>query len=409
MKKRVFTAAACALTLLLTLVGSTMAADTPAPGTVINKSNIDQYKHLFPAEFLGAFTTGWGLLDPFSITVKTPEPNPLHPTWIELSKKNRGKYSLNSEGYITGGHFKDIIGFPFPDTKPGDENFALKYMWNFEYRYQYDDQFIKFYSFNKRRGEKCNVDLVENFNMFFQGRLFDDPKPLYDNANDFRSCILIRILDPPVQRNFITTMIRYMDPRKDDVTYMYLPSMRRVLRGEAGERSTPVMGSTQAPDDFNGFAGRIADFTYEFKGEETVLAVTHSNLGFESVKDPKGYENLPFETENWEPVPCYVIDITPKNPKYPQSLKRIYVDKRNYQTHYTFAWDRGGKLWKLWCLSAKPTKASDNGDVTPWTSCVLGMDIQLGYGTSVIGNWENNGHGYTDTDFSIAAMRKMGR
>ena len=173
------------------------------------------------------------------------------------SAKNKGKYSIDSEGYIAGGDYASIAGFPFPDLDPDDKDFAIKLMWNYDYRYKCDAMHSEFMNFQKRRGESVNISTVESWQLQFQNRLYLDPKPLYETKNGLRQINFLRNLYPPVQKNFMTLLVRYIDQKAADATFLYLPSLRRTLRGEAGERSTPIQSSTQAPDDFEGgFAGR---------------------------------------------------------------------------------------------------------------------------------------------------------
>jgi hypothetical protein len=379
----------------------------PQPGQTIDKSNYETYKHLFPEEYLDAFTTGWGLIEPLSITIKESVPNPFPKVFLEASEKNRGKYDLDADGYITGGAFEEIVGFPFPDISPDDQNFAAKLMWNFDYRYQFDDNVSKFITFQKRTGSAVSTSIVESYQISFQNRMFDDPKPLYKTRNGLRSVNFLKTVHPPVQKNFITFLIRSIDQKAPDTTYIYLPSMRRVLRGEAGQRSTPINSSTQAPDDFQVFSGRIPEFNYKLVGEQKLIVLGDAKLGYTEMKGKK-FDNIPVEKENWMLKDVYVIDIIPKDEKYPQGRKRIWIDKENYWAYYGAAYDRAGALWKVW-HSAVSIEPMAGGGKVPFMKGMLGMDIQLGYATQMCTDWTFNGNGLTEADASVAAIRKNAR
>ena len=385
------------------------AQNLPAPGTVIDKTNIDQYKKLFPEEFIDAFTTGWGLIKPLRITVKESAPYGANQLYLELSQKNRDKYSLDKDGYITGGPYEEINGYPFPDVTPDDPDFAAKFMWNFDYRYRCDDQTYDFYNFSKRVGDQpVSYDHLRGYRISFSGRVVDDPKPMYQTKNKLRNVDCFKAIHPPVQRNFANMLGRYLDPKKADYTYMYLPSMRRVLRGEAGERSTPIMSSTQAPDDFNGFDGKTAEFTYTFVGKKKILGVFHSELDFDSIGDPSEVRDVPVEQNNWEVADVYVFDITPKSPKYPQSNKRIYINPDNFRIVYSIVRDRAENVWKIWQMGYYQYPLVD-GHLASEQQNMLGLDIQLGYVCQTVFNFKNNGQGITEADCTISALRKMGR
>lgn len=380
----------------------------PSAGTVIDKSNIDTYKHLFPEEFLEAFTTGWELVEPLSLTVKDPVDNPVPKPFLDASERNHGKYSLDADGYIVGGDYADITGYPFPDLSPEDDDFVQKFMWNLDYRYNSDDGDSIFTNYQKRRGAATNISVVESTTVNFQGRMYDDPKPLYKTKTNLRSVQLLNVVYPPVQKNFLTLLVRYIDQKADDTTYVYLPSMRRVLRGEAGQRSTPINSSTQAPDDFNGgFAGRIPEFNYKLIEEKKMVVLGDAKLGYTEMKN-KTFENIPIEKDNWMVKDVYVIDIVPKDQKYPQGRKRIWVDKETYWPYYAAAWDRAGALWKIW-QTAACVQPLASGDTVPYFKGMLGMDIQLGYAVQMFSDWGLNGNGLTEADVSTSAMRKIAR
>jgi hypothetical protein len=237
--------------------------------------------------------------------------------------------------------------------------------------------------------------------------MFDDPKPLYKTRNGLRSVNFLKTVHPPVQKNFITFLIRSIDQKAPDTTYIYLPSMRRVLRGEAGQRSTPINSSTQAPDDFQVFSGRIPEFNYKLVGEQKLIVLGDAKLGYTEMKGKK-FDNIPVEKENWMLKDVYVIDIIPKDEKYPQGRKRIWIDKENYWAYYGAAYDRAGALWKVW-HSAVSIEPMAGGGKVPFMKGMLGMDIQLGYATQMCTDWTFNGNGLTEADASVAAIRKNAR
>jgi hypothetical protein len=282
-------------------------------------------------------------------------------------------------------------------------------MWNFDYRYLGDDVKSKLLNFEKRLGASTNMSVVQGYQISYLGRIFDDPKPLYETKNDLRYVQMLQVTHPPVQKNTITLLIRYADQTKPDDTYIYLPSMRRVLRGEAGQRSTPINSSVNAPDDFNTFAGRIPEFTYTLVGEQKIVALANAQETYSSMKDAKTASgNMPVETENWMVKDVYVIDIVPKDDKYPQGKKRVYMDKEHLMIYYSASWDRAGALWKVWCSSVTPHKMTSGGTM-PYLMGILSLDIQLGYGNNMFSDWLINGNGYTEADASTSAMRRLAR
>jgi hypothetical protein len=128
--------AVCCVSFLSTTYGEEMM---PKPGTVIDKSNYMQYKHLFPEEALPIFTDMFGLgLEPLSITVGEPTKPVIMKEAREADEKNRGKYELDAEGYVNA-PTEAIVGQPFYGVDKSDPNFAQKFMWNYDMRYIGDD------------------------------------------------------------------------------------------------------------------------------------------------------------------------------------------------------------------------------------------------------------------------------
>ncbi|MFC1494310.1 DUF1329 domain-containing protein [Thermodesulfobacteriota bacterium] len=380
----------------------------PRPGTTIDKSNYNQYKEFFPEFFHEAFTTGWELVEPVKITIQATSPNPFPKPFLDATARNKGKYSIDAEGYIAGGEYESIAGFPFPDPDPNDKDFAAKIMWNYDYKYKCDSMHSEFMNFEKRRGESVTISTVESWQLQFQNRLYLDPKPLYKTKNGLRQINFLRNVYPPVQRNFMTLLVRYIDQKAPDATFLYLPSLRRTLRGEAGERSTPIMSSTQAPDDFDGgFAGRTPEFTYKYLGEKKMIVLADAKLGMKDMRDLE-VEMVPVESDGWQVKDVHIIEITPKDPKYPQGKKVVYIDKEHYWAYYAAAWDRAGALWKVW-QTAVNKQANEAGEAYPYFKGMLGVDTQLGYAVQMFADWGANGENLKESDVSPTSMRRRAR
>ena len=335
----------------LLFTGLSFGQEMPKPGTMIDKNNCKQYAHLFPPEFLGGFENGWGgLYHQITIKASQTKPAPLPPKFIALSEKNRGKFGFDQQGLVSGGW--DYIGLPFPDLSRGDKDFATKLIWNAGYKYHPDDFVQQSTIYQRRKGEAIQYFMgprggCERKTMYFTNRLYEDPKPFCKTPNNLQYANFFQFYAPGLQGMLRLETIK-LDPRATDDTFMYLPPLRRTLRMDASARATPQTGTLEAADDFSGFAGKPYRFTYEFVKEQKVLAVA---TGAES--DPMLLEKdrraglLYFPHDNWEARDVYVVIVKSKDPKYPQSKKILYIDKENYNVYYAVAYDRAGKLWKL--------------------------------------------------------------
>lgn len=384
--------------------------EMPKPGEVIDKSNYKKYAHLFPPAEEGItrlFEDGWGLLKPITIKVSETKSWPFPKRFMELSEKNRGKYSLDKDGFIVGGF--DHNGFPFPGITGGEKDANMKLMWNFFYKYMQDDSdFPLLRMWEKRKGEKETYTENHTGYLYFNNRLWADPKPLYKTPDNIQKAYLAQFISPPGMRNLMFLPYVYLDPRRADDTYLYIPNLRRVIRGEGGQRSTPIGGAIQSLDDYNGFDGKTQEFNYTLVKEQKVLGILNTTRGIERLraKGPNKEYEFPVQEENWEVRDVWVIDIIPKDPRYPQSKKRIYLDKENLFIHYAITWDRAGKLWKVWAIDFGQYPLPDG---TTWHMIggMLGADLQFGI-ASQFGldrtKWRHNTCGWKLTDFMPSAM-----
>ena len=381
----------------------------PKPGEVIDQTNYKNYEHLFSEGFVKGFEDGFGgLVKPLSITITEAKPAPFSKVFMEASEKNRGKFSLDGEGEITGGYKYD--GLPFPDLKKDDKDFVLKAMWNYNYRYQLDTESQVVMGFTKRKGES-GTWFRANINwMYFANRMYDNPKPMIDTPIGVFKAMVLHYTEPVAVKDTILLTYRFLETKKSDETFIYLPTLRRCLRGEAGQRSTPVSGSIQAPDDFFLFDGRVPDFKYELVREQKVLGLADSKFNVADAKKQNSQGiDVPFFHEDWEVRDVYVIDILAKDPKYPQSRKRVYMDKENYAMYYADAYDRAGKIWKVWTAEYRKFP-QQGGDVVPAGIVgVYGMDVQFGMASLGVFDPKKNGRNMAFSDYMPNNLLRMAK
>jgi hypothetical protein len=122
----------------------------------------------------------------------------------------------------------------------------------------------------------------------------------------------------------------------------------------------------------------------------------------------EGGGTLPFSSENWEVRDAYVIEIKSKDPKYPQSNKVIYVDKDTLMILHASAWDRAGKLWKVWLANWR-TYELPNGDKAHTNVGQAGIDVQVGFATFFTMDNKMFGNGLKYVDVMPSALAKISR
>jgi hypothetical protein len=386
----------------------------PKPGTVIDKNNYKTYAHLFPKEYLQGFEDGFGgLWKPFVIKVIETKPVPKFSgpqKYLDFSEKNRGKYAFDARGTVSGGW--DVQGFPFPEVTPADKDFAQKLMWNFGYAWGADSNDVDCANMLKRKGEAVRIMQFAIDGTRFTSRLYEKPGPLIPTPEGLQNSSVFWYKTPPSMKNFQQLQFTYIDPTKYNDAYIYLPQMRRVVRAETGQMSTPMAGTLQAPDDFfGGFSGKPFLFTYKLLGEQKVLGCMRATTNFKTwalnrQKEEQDY--IPYYGDDWEVRDVYLIEILSKDPNYPASKKIIYLDKEARKILYGEMWDRAGKPWKMfsnwWSVHPLAPKKNVQDPVLESVG-MLGIELQFGMGTI----WSANNNllqGYTKEDFTTSSLVK---
>ena len=88
-----------------------------------------------------------------------------------------------------------------------------------------------------------------------------------------RSRASIPILEPFDLKGVGALGNRYIDPGKQDDSWLYLPSLRRVRRLSTAQRSDALFGQDTDVDSYYGYAGHIAWMDWKFLGEQELLGV----------------------------------------------------------------------------------------------------------------------------------------
>ena len=356
----------------------------PEPGTVIDSTNIRKYAHLLPPEFLPIFENKYDeLVSPPSFEVGEPIKYYSPPKLDALSAENKGKYSLDAEGKVVGGW--DRYGFPFPDLQRDDQEFITKFMWNFHV--QYNNEQLTYNHANtwtKRKGERTRVVKTSLNMIYFTNRIFHEPVPIMKTPSDNYFAQLFQYHAPASYRNIMNLSIRYRDLDKADETFIYIPTLRRVLRGDSGQRAVPLQGSIMALDDMNMFDGKIEEFTYKLIGEQKMLVFSEpDDFISKSLPNPRKDEKVPLcLSGQLRPADLLIIDIFAKDPSYPVSRKRVYVHAESLSGFYGISWDRSGELWKIFLLSDHAIHRPD-GTTTRSPSVTAAVDVQFGMAWTV--------------------------
>lgn len=331
---------------IVVLGWAALAAADVVPGDTISKANIEKSKGLVsPA-------VEWCIDQGMSMKIVAPKPVAWPAAYKEATEKYAGQVKLAEDGLTLIGH---VAGAPFPNIDPADPKIAVKIMWNYEYRpYPGTDDFVE-YDFPADTGAVGNGQpmqverhywIGESRRMYYNSRLYVDPKPELPNPEGIRFKEVLGPLVAPFDLKGIGALeYRYIDPSKQDDTWLYVPSLRRVRRLSTAQRSDSLFGQDTDPDSYWGYNGHIAWSEWKFLGEKEMLGVLHGE--HYPMKRCPGDADFLF-CDAWEKRKVYVIEGISKLPQYAYGKRVIFIDKEAMVVIYSDIYDRNNELWKVW-------------------------------------------------------------
>ncbi len=404
-----------------------LAAHTRAevvPGDTINAGNVEKAR--------GLLSPGmeWCVRRGFPITVTEPKRVEWPKAYKDATERYAPQVKLSADGLTVQNY---VAGQPFPNLDPKDPQLALKIMWNYEYGFVngIDDTDLR--NFDADTGSippngPMAVErhfLLDHFRrLFWTGRLYVDPKPEKPNPNGYRAQQgLYPILEPFDLKGVGALGNRYIESSKQDDSWLYLPSLRRVRRLSSAQRSDALFGQDTDVDSYYGYAGQVAWMDWKYLGEKEILAVAHAEHF-----PVKWHDKVDWAFDDvWEKRKVYVLEGTSKLPQYAYSKRVLFVDKESWGIPYSDIYDRSGELWKIWIndVSFRQSVPGSNAiayeDEMPFAPAVVMVDMQLEHATRVSlpsprfpgeqGWYFHQGEkaGVTDDWFTVAALVAAGR
>jgi hypothetical protein len=136
---------------------------------------------------------------------------------------------------------------------------------------------------------------------------------------------------------------------RNDDTWVYVPTLRRVRRISTAQRTDAISGTDFTLDDLFSFNGIVPQYDWKCLGEQDILAPMNTKVkGYPYVKEQNfGPYGLSFASDRWELRHAVVVRMDPKNEDHPYAWKDIYLDKQTLQPLYSMAYDQKDELWKI--------------------------------------------------------------
>ena len=329
---------------------SALAAAQVQPGETITKKDAARVKDLVSPGVLWLVERGMDL----KIIAHQSTEDP--PAYKAATEKYSAQVKLRPDGVLDESTY--VAGRPFPLVDANDPQAATKIMYNFERTRAFTDD-VTSRLFDAETGQMGrNSDGTASFHierhfvldslriLKYVGRTEAAPIPAMPNPQGvFAKAGQFPVLEPFDLKGVGGLGYRYLDAAKQDDTWIYLPSLRRVRRLSSAQRSDALFGQDVDVDSYGGYAGQIPWFTWKLLGQKPMLGSGH---GEHLPPVPCTEDGGATFCENWELSPkMWVIEGTPKFAGYAYSKRVIFVEGEVFYIAYTDMYDHSGQLWKV--------------------------------------------------------------
>ena len=318
-------------------------------------------------------------------------------TFDAASAANVGRYALDPDsGAIvdaaTGAPARDIYGLPFAQIAAGDRDGGLKALWN------------QFHSYWNGGSHHINFTIVwvrpqgldrqATMESFFQ--FYENQEPPYRIANPQQYTAQSRTaVDTPADlQGTVSLSYRYLDPRRQDSLWTYVPALRRVRVVSASNRSDGMLGTDLSLDDAHFFDAKPEDFTWRTIGLRDGLRLANprsirgqspeprwTGNGWSPVADGSlavaGFQFPEWRGSGWAPVTAvlvkrrfWVVEGVPRDPDYLYGRIELWIDAESWLGAWNrkFTWkDEIAATFQL--VGTVPSPATGPAGVEPeWVS-----------------------------------------
>jgi hypothetical protein len=390
-----------------------------APGTVIEKSNLDKVKaDTFEGKSIASMLTDkvewqirqWGL----KITLGNAKPVQLDKRYLDATKKYAASVKFDPATREVSGW---TAGVPFPNVAESDPNAGDKLLWNHYYASPEGDTADNRATYLLISADK-GLESAQDWTFrryYFKGRL-GGSKPVVDDGTVLTKTLFVATAPHDI-KGLGTLTVRYDDPRVED-SWAYIKSARRVRRLSGGAWMDPIGGLDQLNDDIYIWNARPTWYPkIKLLGRRWILAITDAKKGYHPEKKgtPEEWSTVDLKewphwnpAEVWQPREVYVIEGTTP-PGHPYSKKVVYMDVNYPRLYYAEAYDRKGEFWKFINFHTAPAVSEDG---IRYLSSTQGETIDFKARHASIFAFRSsklNGADVTPDGFSIGTLEAMGR
>jgi hypothetical protein len=337
------------------------------------------------------------LIEQFGLELMTAPYEPVLPSnrFAEMTEKNKGKAkAIETKDIRTKGIEGYQGGLPFVAPRTG-----LEVMWNQFFSYQGDDGFIEFDVFVASRG--LGVERHETWRWeFVQKGMYRTDLPSLPEFEKRGIVYASRAtcLRPQEKAHTVAVQYRYDKPN-DQIGYIYVPFLMRPIKVVVGAVGVSWNQTDMLFEDIKGYSLYPEWTEWKLLGKRTILAPMHPRV--KSPEDAIDLQSPPgFKPQlAFEPRQVYVVEGRSKFFTSQYGKVIMYVDAETFYIPVKEAYDKDGKLWKVFLNVWDASKGSP-----PPFLLALAVDVQ--HSTSTLFVVENYGFnvGYGFEDFDVTRV-----
>jgi hypothetical protein len=391
-------------------------------GMTIDQSNVEQFKEILaPGEF--KFVKDGSNKIKIAETIAFP----LYQGYIDASRKNIGAITLTDKGLLSA-NWQSGRAFPHPPDQ-NDPQSGLKLIWNYQRGFNAgDSETINPFWWTYKNAATGKVERTLKWDWHFLNWMnrtqFDPIGNMPDNPSNIYRSLYSKVLEPFDLKNTQLLIHRYQDDLHRDNVWLYLGFQRRVRRLASGQITDAFLGTDIMIEDFEGYNGRVSDYTWEYKGTQLMLTpfvvrTPDLELEAEAPGTPDGFKFIKFGGQGgcfpqvpWMLRKVDVVEGKPKEKSHPLSRRVIYLDRETSVMAQLNNYDRNGKLWKTFNICktyADSHHPKNHGSGVPIEDCAVLYDVQAQHCTTLQFRSIINAEENPQSIFNVQNLRKQGR
>jgi len=351
-------------------------------GEKINQNKIDKVKDYLSEQFYQVYKNPkywgadelWFTIVPYTQILPTPgqlaatkryaptarlDPNPRKVYW---------EGAIGPNEFLMGWDKGDTAGFPFPFPKSG-----VEIAWNLESVTRGDTKSYRRESVMINPQTRVERRIVELLVVdYYTGRVDVPPIPQKPKNNKgIRKGSCLSIEEPLDVQGLRYMELRYLDVKKPEDVWSWIPMVRRVRRLGITWKADTMHGTEMFPDDENGWNGHVNVKNWRIIGRREMLVGRH----IDSSKYTRKEGQVVWSGQQLERINVYVVEAKYKNPEAAYSKEILYIDPEMWRCLQKVAWDREGRVWRQFFYHTEVVKSAQ-GIVQPHCIELHSIDMQ---------------------------------